>query len=83
MKQREIRFGSFWNVKTTEGLEIVPGYLATADTIGLFLDGDVKRKPRMIQGWYVKRDNTTGYDDCTAWDGPFRSESEARAFRGE
>lgn len=83
---RKIVHQQCWHVRTTEGEEIVPYELCTErSTLFYFLDGDFVKgeKPKVREGFYVKKPNVTGYDDCTAWDGPFETRTAAVRFRGE
>lgn len=72
-----------WHVETDMGEEIVPFDVCNdLSALSYFLDGDIKKgeKPQLRHGFYVKRENTTGYDDCTAWDGPFDTSHAAMEF---
>ena len=82
----EIYFGSYFEIDTTAGTEIVPGYLFTRTVSthveafldyleGTPLDMDSTIEPQ--EGW-LGRMSAPGYLDCTAWSA-YRTEEEAAA----
>ncbi len=85
--QPEIYFGSYFEVETVLGTEIVPGDVTsrTASTIaeyfadyveGRILDPDADAEYK--HGW-LARMSAPGYLDCTPW-GAFETEQEAMDY---
>lgn len=88
--QTEVVFGTYFEVDTTHGTEIVPtdacGHTMTtvAEALMLYLNGaplDKDAECPVKEGW-LARLSAPGYLDCTDWSA-FETETEAREFLEE
>ena len=83
--QKQIYYGDYFEVETTQGNEIVPcdviGRTMSVDVSALldYLEGSPWDNDAMIdvQTGYLARMTAPGYLDCTSW-GVYETESEAR-----
>jgi len=91
--QPEITFEPFEIIETNQGTVIVPaGTLSTNEILELLNEetdplhcltdlGQAKEAGiyEVKEGWFARL-SAPGYLDCTDWDGPFKTEQEAKEY---
>ena len=88
--QKQVEFGSYFEIDTTAGTEIVPANVI-GRTVGTdvsafadYLEGEPVNEDEVVEckeGW-LARLSAPGYLDCTEWSA-FATEQEANEFLDE
>lgn len=73
--------GYFWQAETRNGTDFFPCEYFTREHVQDMLNckpEDIER----VKGWFARL-SMPGYLDCTEWNGPFETATEARTYVSE